>query len=424
MIELLSKRTIFLFMTALLMALHFVAFSKTGVLLDQSGNSLYVQDFSYNALISSDFWDGRIESPWTFTGQQAALAHHRKGTWPQVMPVGVTPAGVILLQSFVWLGDDNLLMAYRFYLMVSFVGILIGCIFFIKGIPNNHSQWLCITLAAGLSSLAGMQAITLGQTSLLALAGLLGASALALSSRPQSLTTAIGTAIVILPVSSKPLYILLAAILLTCCRRWRDLSAATITLLLLVGLFALHGGYSALMTYPQALQQYSKSLPSYYTYGRPFYQIPTLAGYLSRFYPEAIAIQVSVLASISVLSLGVGMAFLKRFKNQPAIPLSLVLLAGIVLSPYSGEYEALLLILPIMLRWHSSKSISLPEGSLFAFLGLLLWFPLTQGTELLVKTILLGMVILLEGTLSPSLPLSWRLTHPPHEIKPRTHRIS
>ncbi len=320
--------------------------------------------------------------------------------------------GITLLHTLVRIAGGEIGDAYQLYLFISCATILVGLALFTKGVSTERSQAVCTLSIGVLFSVGGLRAIELGQSSLLALGGLFALAALALSSRPQSLWSGIGAATLLCLLSSKPLYVVLGALMLIGVRRWRDLSVGALALLILLGLLALRFGCAPFVSYLQALGHYMHPLPAYYSYGRSFSEIPTLAGYLSHFYPEGVAIGVSRATFIAVVLAALGAACWRGQGSRLVVPVALALCAGLIFSPYVGEYESILLALPLALRWRTAARISAVEVTLFSILVLLMCFPHPQAFELSVRAVIIGAVMLLEVT--TALPANY--AQPQHQL--------
>jgi hypothetical protein len=309
------------------------------------------QDFTYHSLIGGAFLRGEIRDPWAFESAQQTIEKIGGIRYSQMMLVGLGPVGMVLYGAYALLTSGSLRGAYLMWFLGSFGVLAVGIVTLMRSMPCRATELstrgLCLgaLLVLLLLSENALEATMLGQSTSLALGALFTVWGGMLS---RSVPVPIVVFAVLL-LSMKPLYLLPALVLLVSARRWWILTVSLSLLAILWLVMGLAGGFDIVASYVRALIQYGQPLPDRLTLGAPRESSATLAGILMPSIGEGPALMFSsaVASLLSGVILWRALRLQDPQRSLPLITLSLVI--GIVLAPYVGNYEGVLLGLPLLL---------------------------------------------------------------------------
>lgn len=291
-------------------------------------------------LIFGAFWSGEIESPYTLSDQMRVLESLAGKPIGGAMPIGHTPLSLPLTLPFALLGRESLGAASIAWTLISLVCLwsVLRPLFAEAGIGGITLGRAAVCLA--LISEAALNAVELGQTSILAAAALLILAA-EQPWRTWQRLLALMTLLLKLP------YLICGLGVLIVMRRWRDLASLAIISAVLATVISLRIGVEGWRAYLASLAVYTGDVPAHYAGSIVFETMTTFRsafrGAIGDGAARGIASVVYGVASVTLIACG-AFANDLRFKR-----LAIVLLIGIYLcfSPYAGRYEDMLALVPL-----------------------------------------------------------------------------
>ncbi len=314
------------------------------------GQHIRVLDFPYHLRLVSGAVLDSVGDIYSLPVQLNLLTSSTGQSVTQAMPVGMSPSIIILLLPFVAAEQMSLSAAHALWDAVSIATCAIGflaLVFRTKRSPER--RLLCLFALLTLCSSLTNATLVLGQTSLLAL-GVLLLYCDELFSEKSGKLWKLGLLAAILSI--KLPYLAIAAVLAAAKLPIRGTVQVLMPSLLLGALSFVILPFSSLSSFIKTLAMYSAAqIPPSYSSSISYTSIGTVAGVWKSVVPDATPGPVLVLALLTICVLGIAWAKRSEFGSAALLPI--IIGAFLLLTPYSGIYEDLLMVLPVV------RSISL-----------------------------------------------------------------
>jgi hypothetical protein len=376
------------------------------------GGQLIMSDFCYHLLLVRDYWAGHISNIYSYPEQLQALQNFTGKPIVHAMPVGMSPTALLIWLPFAqWAGHDlTLACALWSALSLSVFSIAVLRLLAISAGAVRRQLSVCIAVVA--CSSAGLSALLLGQTSILAA----GIFLLLLPFLVEKRELPLGLLFVgLFLLSLKLPYLLIAAGLLLAYRRSLLSSASAFGIVLLAGaVVAPH----MLPDYWRSLQMYSSGvIPDHYQASLVPERTNTLSAALLGIMNWQQARQLSAglgavafsITALVLVTLCLHPAGRRDHRTAPAWAAA-VFFIFLCLTPYAGAFEDMLLLPPVALMLleasrRNDDGLS-PRHFISLVLSLLILanFTISPGmipAELLFSLKLFCAVFIFQITLSP-----------------------
>lgn len=383
-----------------LLGLTFIAagaFELTFEPFSVDGTTVSVLDFSYHVNLVRASLLGDAGDPYDPATQLRVFSELVGSNTTQAMPVGLSPPALMFLLPFAVLGIVSLGAATSLWVACSVTALLWAVVDTLRR-DDRPLRFAAIALPSLVSSCL-LEATYLGQTSLAATAGLL----FLLSERGKA--SARGAVLAFL--SLKPVYFIPGALILIG-RRERSALFACVGLLAAGTAVTLSlTGWSTLASYAGALRIYAtRDVPAVYRDSIVFERMVTVATVVQDINGQALTV-----AMIAVLCGATILALQKRASEAAFISLA----AFLILSPYLGSYEDVLLIAAAAAAAHSREASSPRRLSTFSFGASVVLAALYMNRSLVLpgaesSPALRGLLLAMKGALLVLLAGRWPLT--------------
>ncbi|MCB0346027.1 MAG: DUF2029 domain-containing protein [Bdellovibrionales bacterium] len=325
---------------------------------------LEVQDFLYHLILVREFWFGAGSSLYDLSGQTLAMAKYFGEGVNSAMPVGVSPAALLIWYPFA-------LISLHSYVLAQTLWIFCGLVLFVSGIYRlvlrfpAEKIFLMLFASLALFSWNGIAGVLLGQTSFLAAGILLHFAA---SSSASNLVWPLVWGVLL---ALKPTYFLFGLAYAVAYHKRASL-LPYIAGGLLAALGASLCSSTILPEYAAQLSAYtSGSLPASYSGALHFQSNNTVRAVLGTLVGDSVVARTDiVLLALILAALTVAAMLRPRFLAPAQYFVGVV---GVVsmLIPYFGGYEELVVAAVVAICWTQSELVQSPKH---AVLGAALLF--------------------------------------------------
>ncbi|MCB0358241.1 MAG: DUF2029 domain-containing protein, partial [Bdellovibrionales bacterium] len=353
--------------------------SEVERLVDVRDGYLPLQDFAYHVELVRAYWEGVIPTIYTLDAQTKVLSERIGEPFQYAMPVGMSPTALVLLIPFTVVSRWGMSYAVGVWLAFSWamLGIAVGWGWWLlREHAGRQRLWFATAMVASVSAVA-LNATRLGQTSIVALAFLLlVVSELLAADRSKRAPRAAIVVIALAVLSLKAPYFIIGAALLINHAQWRPLGYAVGVLAVVVLSLMAFAEPSLLSSFAGQLTVYTgRELPAAYQsvvvretqfslFGVALATNAPL--FVLRLIPIVGLGAIVVLMALALRGRTVGEGERRRSAMSQGTMVVGVVGALLLLSPYSGRYEDLLLSLPLFVLVAQG-----PRGKSGAFLGAL-----------------------------------------------------
>ncbi len=312
------------------------------------GTRIQIFDFAYYVSMISLFWSRPSVDIYSFSDNQLMLQQLFDFVPATVMPFGISPSSVLILAPWAGLARWSLDFSFLMWLGLSCAALATAILIVIDTWPRQFLRDIpAITLlVVVLASDSFLGALLRGQTSALALAGLLYLTYSCFSggTKPSGWIRDAG---ILALLSIKLPYFIIASLTLLIFRRHRAALTGT-------AIAACAVAFALALSPPGTFRHFigtlslfsSQQIPPHYAGAFSFSEISTLATAL----PDSLSRALRATLSLVLAAVCLGAVVIRKFKATPIGPSEIILIVGsyLLFSPYVGAYEDILLLLPAL----------------------------------------------------------------------------
>lgn len=347
-----NKLLLFLNLTVVFTLVFYYGLFKDLALVRLGNGWLVGSDFFYHHLFMKSFWTGSVRTIYQLPSQLQILSEYAKTSIGTAMPVGMTPIYLLLWIPLLLVGKD-INLACSLWMGISFSLLFVGLIVFWDRFPKSRGLPLSLLVASALVSHHVVVSLALGQTAFFAV-GLLLLLYFS-SNQNHSHSTAFGHSLLLAGLAVKPPYFLFGTAILLMQKRFKELFWGLMMLLVAIALLTLWLGGSWITDYLQQIDTYlTVPVASEYAQSVLSGRENSFAMLLQSFLSTEKSLWLSNLLWISLSLLALLSGFLNSLKVKfltKSAPFFCVFLiaAYILLAPYVGEYEEIVLLAAVVI---------------------------------------------------------------------------